>query len=400
VTAQANRLSCDVAVIGGGPSGATAAHELAASGYSVVLLDRLGRTKPCGGAIPPRLIDEFDIPEHLLAARVTAADVVAPSSRRVRMPIENGFVGMVDRADFDPWLRERAVCAGANLIRGQFVGLTEHGGGPDVRIFYETNDAGARTSRSIFARAVIGADGADSKVAKAGFDRVEVIPRVAAYHEIVSAPRRADFDGSLCEVYYQGVLSPDFYGWVFPHGDSVSVGAGSAIRGFSLRTAVAGLRRLGGLAETQLIRREGAPIPLRARRRWDNGRNVLLAGDAAGVVAPASGEGIYYAMVSGRYAAGATNRFLESRNPRELRRARAEFLSEHGRVFRMLGLMQKYWYSSDQRRERFVRICDDRDVQRLTWQAYMNKRLEPARISTHARIFFKNIAHLAGILPA
>ncbi len=187
---------------------------------------------------------------------------------------------------------------------------------------------------------------------------------------------------------------------MFPHGDSVSVGAGSAIRGFSLRTAVAGLRRLGGLAETQLIRREGAPIPLRARRRWDNGRNVLLAGDAAGVVAPASGEGIYYAMISGRYAAGATSRFLESRNPRELRRARAEFVREHGRVFRMLGLMQKYWYSSDRRRERFVRICDDRDVQRLTWQAYMNKRLEPARISTHARIFFKNIAHLAGILPA
>ena len=60
-----------------------------------------------------------------------------------------------------------------------------------------------------------------------------------------------------------------------------------------------------GLAGAETIRREGAPIPLRPMRRWDNGRDVVLAGDAAGVVAPASGEGIYYAMLGGRLAADA-----------------------------------------------------------------------------------------------
>ena len=102
----------DVVVIGGGPAGATAAHDLARSGRSVLLLDRAGRTKPCGGAIPPRLIKDFEIPDELLVARATAARMVSPKDERVDIPIDNGFVGMVNRDQFDEWLRERfvAIC--------------------------------------------------------------------------------------------------------------------------------------------------------------------------------------------------------------------------------------------------------------------------------------------------
>ena len=83
---------------------------------------------------------------------------------------------------------------------------------------------------------------------------------------------------------------------MFPHGDTISVGTGSALKGFSLRGAVGELRKCAGLDGAETLRREGAPIPMQPLRRWDNGRDVVLAGDAAGVVAPASGEGIYYAM--------------------------------------------------------------------------------------------------------
>ncbi|MEM7676900.1 MAG: FAD-dependent oxidoreductase, partial [Myxococcota bacterium] len=87
----------DAVVVGGGPSGATAANELARAGKNVVLLDRAGRIKPCGGAIPPRLIRDFDIPESLLCAQIRSARIVSPTERKVDMPIDGGFVGMVNR---------------------------------------------------------------------------------------------------------------------------------------------------------------------------------------------------------------------------------------------------------------------------------------------------------------
>ncbi|MES1161924.1 MAG: geranylgeranyl diphosphate reductase, partial [Rhizobacter sp.] len=207
----------------------------------------------------------------------------------------------------------------------------------------------------------------------------------------------AGFDPSRCDVYYRGTLSPDFYGWVFPHGDTMSVGTGSADKGFSLRTAVGALRGAAGLAGAETLRREGAPIPMKPLPRWDNGRDVVLAGDAAGVVAPASGEGIYYAMVGGRLAAEAVEALLTTGDVRSLALARKRFMKAHGTVFRVLGIMQWFWYSSDRLRERFVAICKDRDVQQLTFESYMNKELVRKKPMAHVRIFFKDLAHLFGV---
>ncbi len=142
------------------------------------------------------------------------------------------------------------------------------------------------------------------------------------------------------------------------------------------------------------VRKEGAPIPLKPLKRWDNGRDVVLAGDAAGVVAPSSGEGIYYAMLGGRLAAEAVDEALRTGDARALGSARKRFMKAHGRVFWILGIMQYFWYASDKRRERFVSICRDPDVQRLTWEAYMNKELSRRDPLAHVRIFFKDLAHL------
>ncbi len=384
----------DAVVIGGGPAGATAASELAWAGRSVLLLDKAGRIKPCGGAIPPRLIRDFEIPSHLICARIRSARMVAPSHREVDMPIDGGYVGMVDREIFDEFLRARAARSGAVRRTGVFERITRDTG-PYATVHYRT-DQGSATVR---ARLIIGADGALSQVA-----RQEINPKgpayVFAYHEIVRiAPSEKDptFNGSRCDVVYDGVISPDFYGWVFPHGQTASIGSGSAQKGFSLRGSVAALRKQAGLAGAETLRREGAPIPMRPLGRWDNGRDVVLAGDAAGVVAPASGEGIYYAMIGGQLAAEAGNAFLASRDVRALRLARKRFMKAHGRVFFILGVMQHFWYKNDRRRERFVSICRDPDVQALTWQAYMNKELVRARPAAHVRIFFKDMAHLLGI---
>lgn len=387
----------DVVVVGGGPAGATAAHDLALAGVSVLLLDRAGRIKPCGGAIPPKLIEEFEIPHSLLVARATSARMIAPSSRQVDMPIEGGFVGMVDREHFDEWLRERAARAGAVRCNGVYERVSRDEQGGAVVHFSDSDRSSAE--RSVRARAVIGADGAMSLVARQCVPGAGRPRCVSAYHEIVRSPTEhgAAFSGMRCDVYYQGKLSPDFYGWIFPHGDTTSIGVGSAAKGFSLRRAVNALRTASGLDSAVTIRREGAPIPLQPLRRWDNGRDVVLAGDAAGVVAPASGEGIYYAMAGGRLAASAVATYLESGDSRALASARRSFMRAHGRVFWILGIMQRFWYSSDKRRERFVTLCKDPDIQRLTWQSYMHKRLVRASSAAHVRIFFKDLAHLLGV---
>jgi geranylgeranyl reductase len=318
-------------------------------------------------------------------------------------------VGLVDRAEFDEWLRERAASAGAQRRSGVFERLSRDADGVR-RVHFQAH--GGTHSRptldapqpcSVRARCVIGADGARSVVARQAVPGADQGRFVFAYHEIVRAPSStdvnaaaADCEPNRCDVYYRGSLSPDFYGWVFPHGATLSVGTGSADKGFSLRAAVARLRRSSGLDGVETLRREGAPIPLQPLPRWDDGHDVVLAGDAAGVVAPASGEGIYYAMHGGRLAASSAAAFLASGDARELGKARKRFMREHGRVFWVLGVMQRFWYRDDGRRERFVTICRDRDVQQLTFDAYMNKRLVRARPLAHLRIFCKDMAHLLG----
>ncbi len=387
----------DVVVVGGGPSGATAAHDLAREGRSVLLMDRGGRIKPCGGAIPPVLMREFDIPPSLLVARAEGARIFSPKSKRVDMPIENGFVGMVDREEFDEWLRERAASAGAERLTATFEKFSRDEDGTAVLQYAQKNGDGTSRTGTVRARSVIGADGALSHVARQAVPGAHRVPYVFAYHEIVRTPKHANgdnYDATRCDIYYQGKFSPDFYAWVFPHGDTASVGTGTANKGFSLRKAVGGLREVAGLKDADTVRREGAPIPLKPLKRWDNGRDVILAGDAAGVVAPASGEGIYYAMTCGRLAADAVEQLLVTGDAKALATARKRFMKAHGKVFWILGIMQRFWYSSEWRRERFVTMCGDRDVQRLTWESYMNKKLTRKKPIAHVKIFFKDLAHL------
>lgn len=398
---QQPKADFDAIVVGGGPSGATAAHDLARKGYNVMLIDKAGRIKPCGGAVPPRLLSDFEIPQSLLVAKANEARIIAPSNRKVSMPVGDGFVGMVDRGEFDEWLRARAAWSGVTRVNGKFETITDEAEGL-ARLVYRTNDG--KKQRSVTTRCVIGADGARSAVARQSLPNAERVPCVFAYHEVVKVPDNvaspggdADYQPQRCDVYYQGDLSPDFYAWVFPHGKTASIGLGTANKGFPLRETTAMMRERTGFADWETVRCEGAPIPLKPLKRWDNGRNVLVTGDAAGVVAPSSGEGIFYAMTAGRLAAGAVDQFLQTGKPRALRGARRNFMKEHGRTFFILGIMQYFWYHSDKRREQFVNMCADEDVQRLTWEAYMNKKLVRRDPLAHFKIFIKDMGHLLGL---
>lgn len=388
-------MQYDVVVVGAGPSGATAAEDLARSGHKVAFIDRDGRIKPCGGAVPPRLITDFFIPDDQIVAKVNTARMISPTGRQVDIPIENGFVGMVDREHFDAFLRKRAKDAGAHRYTGTFTKIERDADG--THVVYRDKVSG--NEMKLTTKLVIGADGARSNVARAEIKDGENIPYVIAYHEIIEAPERTlTYDPARCDVIYDGKISPDFYGWVFPHGSQASVGMGSMIKSVDVKKATADLRAASGLTDCKTIRKEGAPIPLKPLDCWDNGKDVVLAGDAAGVVAPSSGEGIYYAMVGGRVAATAAAATLASGRVKDLQLARKLFMREHKQVFRVLGAMQNAYYRSDERRERFVSLCHDVDVQKLTFEAYMNKKLVKARPMAHLKIGIKNLAHLTRLV--
>jgi len=392
-------MDFDVFVVGGGPSGSTAADDLARAGKRVALLDRDGRIKPCGGAIPPRAILDFAIPDDQIVAKIGTARMISPTGRSVDIHIENGFVGMVDREHFDEFLRKRAVASGATRLTGTYLRIERDAEGTHV-VWREKASGEERRSLT---KLVIGADGARSGVARTEVPGGDTIPYVIAYHEILKAPQgleaaNAAYDPQRCDVIYDGRISPDFYGWVFPHGEQVSVGMGTEKDGVDLKEATAALRAMSGLVGCETIRKEGAPIPLKPLDRWDNGRDVVLSGDAAGVVAPSSGEGIYYAMVGGRVAATAAQAALASGRVRDLKLARKLFMKDHKTVFKVLRSMQDAYYRSDERRERFVSLCHDVDVQKLTFEAYMNKKLVAARPLAHLKIGVKNLAHLLRIV--
>lgn len=393
----------DVIVVGGGPSGAIAAEWLALRGIRVLLADREGRIKPCGGAIPTKAIRDFAIHESEIKARIGAARMIAPSGKFIDMAIGDiGYVGMVNRETFDPYLRARAAAAGAARFTGTFKSLNYRDDGAVVAHFEAKTVAHEAVTYS--ARAIIGADGAKSPVRKAALGAHKTPKYVLAYHEILEAPRFGDqgpgthenYHPARCDVIYDGKISPDFYGWVFPHGDEASIGCGTAVKNFDMKEATRALRARAGLAGARTIRKEGAPLPLKPLRRWDDGKAVLLAGDSAGVVAPSSGEGIYYAMLAGELCAEATAEFLATGKAGALKQARKKFMKTHGKVFFILGVLQAIWYRNDKSREQFVKLCDDPDVQRLTWESYLNKQISRRDWRAQLRVFMKDVRTLLG----
>ena len=95
--------------------------------------------------------------------------------------------------------------------------------------------------------------------------------------------------------------------------------------------------------------------------------------------------------------ADSTLQCLKTGDAKHLATARKVFMKEHGRVFWVLGLLQFFWYGGDFRREQFVKICEDKDVQHLTWESYMHKCLVRNKPMAHVRIFFKDLGHLLGL---
>lgn len=375
-----------VAVVGGGPSGSCAAEVLAKAGIATWLFERkLDNAKPCGGAIPLCMVSEFDIPEEIIDRKVRNMKMISPSNREVDIHLDNQneYIGMCRREILDAFLRDRAASLGATLINGlvQSIDTGSNRQGP-YTLHYADYSEGSLTGviKELEVDLIIGADGANSRVAKA-MDAGDYNMAIAFQERIRLPQNEMAYYEDLAEMYVGSDVSPDFYAWVFPKYDHVAVGTGtmqknqSMIKGLQKAIRSRASRRL---LMGEVIKIEAHPIPEHPRPRRVVGR-MALVGDAAGYVTKSSGEGIYFAAKSGRMCAEeivkASTFGQTIPTEADLKVYLKKWDKTYGPTYKVLEILQNIFYSNDPAREAFVEMCDDKDVQRLTFDSYLYKRV-------------------------
>ena len=312
----------DVIVVGAGPGGSATAAHLARAGIKTLLLEKteFPREKVCGDGLTPRAVKELLALDIDLTTRGWIKNKglrIIGGGHRLELPWPELSVfpdyGLVrTRADLDQILAQRAAALGADLHESTAVT------GPVMeqdRIVGVTTKNSAGEERTLRAPIVVAADGNSSRLSLAmGLTKRDDRPLGVAVRTYFRSPRHEDdWLESWLELWDQDRLLPG-YGWVFGVGDGTSnVGLGILnsspafanvdYRALLMRWAASMPKEWGYVAEEMVGPIRGAALPMGFNRTPHFHRGMLLVGDAGGMVNPFNGEGIAYAMESGRIAA-------------------------------------------------------------------------------------------------
>ena len=398
-------MGIKVAVVGSGPAGSSAAETLAKAGIETHLFERkLDNAKPCGGAIPLCMVSEFDLPPEIIDRRVRKMKMISPSNVEVDINLDNEdeYIGMCRREILDGFMRDRAAKLGANLINGTVyqLDLPKKNTDPYTLHYADHSNGDAKgVMKTLKVDVVIGADGANSRVAKA-IDAGDYNYAIAFQERIRLSPSLMQYYEDRAEMYVGNDVSPDFYAWVFPKYDHVAVGTGTMkVNKTQIKNLQAGIRARAArrIEGGQIIKVEAHPIPEHPRPRRVVGR-VALVGDAAGTVTKSSGEGIYFAAKSARMCAQTlietTNNGSRLPTEDDLKLYLKRWDKKYGMTYKVLDILQSVFYRSDASREAFVEMCSDRDVQKMTFDSYLYKTVVPANPLVQLKITAKTVGSL------
>jgi geranylgeranyl reductase family protein len=282
----------DVAVVGAGPAGATTAYRLARAHARVLLIDkvRFPRDKPCGGGLTMRAVRQLPFSvEPVVEDRITRARCRLKYGPVIERSSEQVLCLMTQRRRLDAFLVEQAAEAGATFRDG-------------VRVEVESDRRIRVDGTPVEVDALVGADGANGISAKALGLGSAIVNGVALEGNLPY--ERLPQNGWHGMLVLELATVPGGYGWVFPKADHVNVGVGGwGSEGPQLRQHLRVLCEHYGIELAELQQLRGHRLPMRRpETRLARGRG-LLVGDAAGVLDPVSGDGIYEALVTARLAA-------------------------------------------------------------------------------------------------
>jgi geranylgeranyl reductase family protein len=307
--------SFDVLIAGAGPAGSATAIHLARGGLRVLLADRarFPRDKPCGGGVTGRALKQAPCDIGPVVERVVDTFELRLHHRRsFRRTSPEPLILMTQRRRLDAFLAERARAVGADFRDGARVDALE------IRPDVITATVGGEP---VSARVLVGADGANGVVAKAAGLGEGLVRGVALEGNVPwELLDRSRYESTA--VVELGAPAGG-YGWLFPKGDHANLGVGGwASEGPSLRAQLTRLAGAYGVAPEALAEVRGHRLPMRKVGATSPVRgNVLLVGDAAGLVDPLSGDGMYEAFTSARLAAEAILAADHARYPTALAQA-------------------------------------------------------------------------------
>lgn len=291
---------------------------------------------------------------------------------------------------------------GAKLINGTVYQLDIPDSDRDPYTLHYADHSGGEAKgemKTLKVDLVIGADGANSRIAKA-IDAGDYNYAIAFQERIRLPEDKMAYYEDLAEMYVGNDVSPDFYAWVFPKYDHVAVGTGTMkINKALIKNLQAGIRARAAkrLEGGEIIKVEAHPIPEHPRPRPLRGR-VVLVGDAMGTVTKSSGEGIYFAAKSARMCAEVivetSHNGLKVPSEDDLKIYLKRWNKKYGATYRVLDILQRVFYRSDATREAFVEMCADLDVQKMTFDSYLYKTVVPANPLTQLKITAKTIGSL------